>query len=148
MSTATSPVEVSPAVAEAITHVVTEFAHESGLQSVAWYHDAPVWLVERRDGEWVRRVQVTPFTGPASSALPVLKLIPSLSRVQKNRVTATLPASKLRPGIKVVDIWETVPGGLPPRMLSPDEVAQGLYQKLDAAWDAAIRLDVADVTPT
>jgi len=55
-------------------------------------------------------------------------------------VTATLPKSKLQPAIETLEIWERDKDGLPARLLSPHEIAQGVHAKLEEAWEPARQL--------
>lgn len=53
-----------------ISRAVQEFAQEYGLDSHVWYHDEPLWLIEKNNGdELCRQVQIAAFQTEGGESL-------------------------------------------------------------------------------
>ena len=108
------PVEIPSQVTAIVDRVLDDHAKTSGWEPVHWYHDEPIWFLEKRDGDIVRRVQIAPFrVKQDGSWIVALRLIPSAYRTEDGRVrqrAAKVPAAQIQsiPLPSEPDVFEKV----------------------------------------
>lgn len=128
-----TPIAIAPQFAEMIDMAVDEFVKGAeGWESVHWYHDEPIWFIERRDGNLIRHVQISAFRTRSTGGSPtvVLKLIPDLYRVEDGRAVEHIDAAAIRDQVKSIRLTGT----------SLDNFEKELRDRLGEAWAATQKL--------
>ena len=137
-----SPIEIPPGHAAAISNVIDRL---QGWEAIHWYHDEPIWFVKKREGDLVRRVQISAFrTNQAACWVPALKLIPDVYRLKGVQVVQHIDSAAIQPYIQIVPLYVEDDSHL----RSPQDVEKDLEQQLDSACGYAKDLHLPAYEPT
>lgn len=137
MTQGSTPLSIPRSLGNLISSVVERFASQNKLQSEAWYHDEPRWMVwEEADDGIVREVQIGAFHGKSDDELCFIPHAYSF-------VNDQLRATEEKPtGRKVL----TLP--LPALQNSIDGGADEIKEQLRIAWSRASNFKGDDLVAT
>lgn len=132
------PLEM-PVGAIEISRAVQEFAKQHDLDSHLWYHDEPLWLIEKNDGnEICRQVQVAAFQTEDDESL---YFIPHAYGIVNSDFCTTRPDKTEKSTVKLPlsYLYKSVAIG------HEENLVDNIKFKLHEAWQAATILSKHDL---